>query len=108
MVRSAVRPGRRRALPSFPARRSSDLTAARALGVMQSALEEARAYAKDRIVFGQSVYDYQLTQAKLARMAVTIQGARQFSYEVARSEEHTSELQSREISYAVFCLKKKT
>src|SRR5690606_40716282 len=25
-----------------------------------------------------------------------------------RSEEHTSELQSREISYAVFCLKKKT
>src|SRR5436309_11890941 len=25
----------------------------------------------------------------------------------ARSEEHTSELQSREISYAVFCLKKK-
>ncbi|HLU41668.1 MAG TPA: acyl-CoA dehydrogenase, partial [Microthrixaceae bacterium] len=59
-------------------------TAARALGVMQSALEEARAYAKDRIVFGQSVYDYQLTQAKLARMAVTIQGARQFSYEVAR------------------------
>src|SRR3712207_8683222 len=26
----------------------------------------------------------------------------------ARSEEHTSELQSRHISYAVFCLKKKT
>src|SRR3712207_8864230 len=25
-----------------------------------------------------------------------------------RSEEHTSELQSRQISYAVFCLKKKT
>src|SRR3712207_6926082 len=27
---------------------------------------------------------------------------------VVRSEEHTSELQSRHISYAVFCLKKKT
>src|SRR2546428_4135946 len=27
---------------------------------------------------------------------------------VARSEEHTSELQSSQISYAVFCLKKKT
>src|SRR3712207_8848823 len=27
---------------------------------------------------------------------------------IARSEEHTSELQSRNISYAVFCLKKKT
>ena len=28
--------------------------------------------------------EYQLTQAKLARMAVLIQGARQYSYEVAR------------------------
>src|SRR5436309_10824451 len=27
--------------------------------------------------------------------------------DIERSEEHTSELQSREISYAVFCLKKK-
>ena len=59
-------------------------TAARAVGVMQSALELARQYAKDRAVFGQPVFDYQLTQAKLARMAITVQGARQFSYEVAR------------------------
>jgi (2S)-methylsuccinyl-CoA dehydrogenase len=59
-------------------------TAARAVGVMQSALELARQYAEDRKVFGQPVHEYQLTQAKLARMAVTIQGARQFSYEVAR------------------------
>src|SRR3712207_7889435 len=29
------------------------------------------------------------------------------AYVVPRSEEHTSELQSRHISYAVFCLKKK-
>jgi len=59
-------------------------TAARALGVMQSALEEARQYSLDRAVFGQPIHEYQLTQAKLARMAVTIQGARQFAYEVAR------------------------
>lgn len=59
-------------------------TAARAIGVMQAALEEARQYAVDRSVFGRPVHDYQLTKAKLARMAVTIQGARQFSYEVAR------------------------
>jgi (2S)-methylsuccinyl-CoA dehydrogenase len=59
-------------------------TAARAVGVMQAALEQARAYAADRAVFGQPVADYQLTQAKLARMAFIIQGARQFSYEVAR------------------------
>ena len=59
-------------------------TAARAVGVMQNALEEAVTYAGDRVVFGKPVGDYQLTKAKLARMAVTIQGARQFSYEVAR------------------------
>ena len=59
-------------------------TAARAVGVMQAAYEAARQYAADRVVFGQPVGSYQLTQAKLARMAVIIQGARQFSYEVAR------------------------
>jgi (2S)-methylsuccinyl-CoA dehydrogenase len=59
-------------------------TAARAIGVMQAAYEEARQYAQDRAVFGQPIGNYQLTQAKLARMAVTIQAARQFSYAVAR------------------------
>lgn len=59
-------------------------TAARALGVMQSALEEARQYSLDRSVFGQPIHEYQLTKAKLARMAIIIQGARQFAYEVAR------------------------
>jgi len=59
-------------------------TAARALGVMQAAYEAARQYAQDRKVFGKAVADYQLTQAKLGRMAVVIQAARQFSYVVAR------------------------
>lgn len=59
-------------------------TAARAIGVMQAAYEEARQYAEDRVVFGQPIAEYQLTKAKLGRMAVTIQAARQFSYEVAR------------------------
>jgi (2S)-methylsuccinyl-CoA dehydrogenase len=59
-------------------------TAARAIGVMQAAYEDARQYARDRTVFGQPIAEYQLTQAKLARMAVTIQAARQFSYTVAR------------------------
>ena len=45
-------------------------TAARAVGVMQAAYEAARDYAADRTVFGQPVGDYQLTQVKLARMAV--------------------------------------
>ena len=36
------------------------------------------------VVFGSPIVDYQLTQAKLARMAVIIQATRQFSYQVAR------------------------
>ncbi|HLX89754.1 MAG TPA: acyl-CoA dehydrogenase family protein [Acidimicrobiales bacterium] len=59
-------------------------TAARALGVMQAAYEAARDYAGQRVVFGKPIADYQLTQAKLARMAVLIQATRQFSYQVAR------------------------
>jgi (2S)-methylsuccinyl-CoA dehydrogenase len=59
-------------------------TAARAVGVMQAAYEAASEYAENRVVFGQPIAEYQLTRAKLARMAATIQAARQFSYVVAR------------------------
>jgi (2S)-methylsuccinyl-CoA dehydrogenase len=59
-------------------------TAARAVGVMEAAFEEAAAYARERKVFGAAVGSYQLTKAKLARMAVLIQAGRQFSYDVAR------------------------
>jgi (2S)-methylsuccinyl-CoA dehydrogenase len=59
-------------------------TAARAIGVMQASYEAALDYARNRVVFGSPIVEYQLTRAKLARMAVLIQAARQFSYEVAR------------------------
>ena len=59
-------------------------TAARAIGVMQASYEAALAYAGNRVVFGEPIIEYQLTRAKLARMAVLIQATRQFSYEVAR------------------------
>jgi (2S)-methylsuccinyl-CoA dehydrogenase len=59
-------------------------TAARALGVMQAAYEAAAAYAAERKVFGSPIGDYQLTQAKLGRMAVIIAATRQSSYQVAR------------------------
>lgn len=59
-------------------------TAARAIGVMQAAYEKARTYAEDRVVFGSPIGDYQLTKAKLGRMAVVIQASRQFSYEVSK------------------------
>jgi (2S)-methylsuccinyl-CoA dehydrogenase len=51
---------------------------------MQAAYESAVAYAAERKVFGSPIGDYQLTQAKLGRMAVIIQATRQCSYHVAR------------------------
>ncbi|MPY95471.1 MAG: acyl-CoA dehydrogenase [Acidimicrobiia bacterium] len=59
-------------------------TAARAVGVMQAAYEAAHEYARNRVVFGQAIGDFQLTRAKLGRMVATIQAARQFMYEVGR------------------------
>ncbi len=59
-------------------------TAARAVGVMQAAFEAGLTYAQERNVFGKSVFDYQLTKVKVARMAAVIQAGRQFSYDVAR------------------------
>ncbi len=44
-------------------------TAARAVGLMQAAFEAGLAYAQERDVFGKPVFDYQLSQVKLARMA---------------------------------------
>jgi (2S)-methylsuccinyl-CoA dehydrogenase len=59
-------------------------TAARALGLMQAAYEAAYDYAINRKVFGKTLFEYQLTRAKVARMAVLIQASRQFAYTVAR------------------------
>jgi (2S)-methylsuccinyl-CoA dehydrogenase len=51
---------------------------------MQAAYEAARDYSVNRVVFGRPISEYQLTQAKLGRMAVLIASCRQFMYEVAR------------------------
>ena len=59
-------------------------TAARAVGVMQAAYEAAVEYSQNRKTFGSNIAEYQLIQVKLGRMAVVIQGARQFSYAVAK------------------------
>lgn len=58
-------------------------TAARAVGVMQAAYEAALDYARNRRVFADNIIEYQLTQAKLGRMAMLIQAGRQFAYRVA-------------------------
>lgn len=60
-------------------------TAGRALGVMRAALDAAIGYAGDRRVFGAPLASYQLTRAKLARMAAHYLACRQFAYAVARA-----------------------
>jgi len=59
-------------------------TAARACGVMQAAFDKAIRYANDRKVFGQPVADFDLTRAKLARMAAHLAATRQMTYHVGR------------------------
>ena len=59
-------------------------TAARALGVMQSALEESVDYCEQRHVFGQALGGYELSKTKVARMAALIAANRAFAFEVAR------------------------
>jgi (2S)-methylsuccinyl-CoA dehydrogenase len=59
-------------------------TAGRAVGVMQAALDAARAYARDRRVFGRPVFDYELARAKLGGMAMRVHAGRQLSYRAAR------------------------
>lgn len=59
-------------------------TAARALGVMSAALQQARHYAAERQVFGGSLGALPLTQVKLAQMAARLQASRQLALSVGR------------------------
>jgi len=59
-------------------------TAARAVGVMQAALDSAVLYTRERHVFGRAVSDYQLARAKLGAMAVRVHASRQLGYRAAR------------------------
>ncbi len=59
-------------------------TAARANGLMRAAFDQAIAYAKDRKVFGVSLIDYQLTLAKIVKMAWLMRACQEMTYEVAQ------------------------
>ncbi len=58
-------------------------TAARSIGLARGALEDAMAYAHERVQFGVPIADFQETRFKLARMASEIEAARQLMYHVA-------------------------
>lgn len=57
-------------------------TAARSIGLARGALEDASAYAKERVQFGVPIADFQETRFKLARMASEIEAARALMYDV--------------------------
>lgn len=62
-------------------------TAARAIGVAQSALETAMRYATERVQFGKPLIEFPRVAAKLAMMAVEIAISRQITYHAAREKD---------------------
>ncbi|SMX26905.1 Acyl-CoA dehydrogenase [Pelagimonas phthalicica] len=62
-------------------------TAARAIGVAQSAMDVGMKYAQDRKQFGKSLIDFPRVSGKIAMMAVEIMVARQLSYFSAREKD---------------------
>ncbi|HEY6538877.1 MAG TPA: acyl-CoA dehydrogenase family protein [Candidatus Dormibacteraeota bacterium] len=60
-------------------------TAARAVGLIQAALDASCRYAGERVVFGRPLRDWQLTGARIALMAAQLAGARQLTYRAARA-----------------------
>jgi alkylation response protein AidB-like acyl-CoA dehydrogenase len=55
-------------------------TAARAIGLARGGLEDALAYAQERVQFGQPIGAFQAIRFKLAQMATEIEAARQLMY----------------------------
>lgn len=62
-------------------------TAARAIGVAQSAMEQAIGYAQSRIQFGVPIIEFPRVADKIVMMAVEIMIARQLTYYAAREKD---------------------
>jgi len=60
-------------------------TAARAIGLARGGLEDALAYARERVQFGRSIAEFQAIRFKLATMATEIEAARQLLHHVCRA-----------------------
>ncbi len=62
-------------------------TAARAIGVAQAAMEQALAYAENRVQFGVPIVSFPRVADKIAMMAAEIMTARQLTYYAARQKD---------------------
>jgi len=74
--------------------------AAAAVGMGQAGYEAALAYAKSRELFGQRLSDFQVTQFKLADMAVSLEAARLLAYRSAWLKDSGQETVIKEASFA--------
>ncbi|MDO8560609.1 MAG: acyl-CoA dehydrogenase family protein [bacterium] len=62
---------------------SRPMIAAQSVGVAKAAFEEAMKYTLERKQFGKRIADFQMTQSKLARMALLIEAAELLTYQAA-------------------------
>ncbi len=62
-------------------------TAARGVGIAQAALEEALAYAQQRLQFGRPIFEFPRVARKIARMACRTQAARQLAFYSAKMKD---------------------
>src|SRR5690606_41188953 len=90
-----------RDLHSFPTRRSSDLEGDTLVVRLRREDGPSSWFRANRYAY------FDLSGTVPDGIPVTLAVGSGDAWATGRSEEHTSELQSREISYAVFCLKKK-
>jgi len=73
---------------------------AAALGMARRALDEALARTREREVFGQRLSEFQLTQAKIAEMALAVDAAALLVYRAAWTKDTQRERVTREASMA--------
>ncbi len=71
------------AMQTFDASRPG--VAAQALGIATGALEYATKYARDRVMFGKPIWEFQGVGFKLADMGIKVEAARALIYAVARA-----------------------
>jgi acyl-CoA dehydrogenase len=71
-----------------------------ALGFARRALDEGLKRARERKIFGQALADFQMTQAKLADMATSIEAAALLAYHAAWKKDTTGERVTREAAMA--------
>ncbi|MGH7264544.1 MAG: acyl-CoA dehydrogenase family protein [Candidatus Rokuibacteriota bacterium] len=74
--------------------------ACRAVGLAQACLDESVRYARQRVVFGKAIAEYQLVQAKIADMVLGVEAARHLTYRLAWLKSGGVERARREASIA--------